>query len=249
MGREALIENYAIHLSWGEVPYLLKRSRRRRTVGLKLDPENGLVVYCPFRYSMRRLEEILHRHSQWIRDKSRLADERRSTLPRVRWMPGASLPFRGGHYPFQVAFTGETRELRLEDGQLRLQLSPAAPPLLTEEALQEQMHLAYRAAAREIIEGSVARFQSQIGVQPSQIRIKGQKTRWGSCSARGILNFNWRLVLAPPWVLDYVVIHELCHLVHLNHSQRFWARVEVACPDFNKARDWLSEHGTALYAY
>jgi predicted metal-dependent hydrolase len=79
------------------------------------------------------------------------------------------------------------------------------------------------------------------------LRVKDQQRRWGSASAKGALNFNWRLVLAPPPVLDYVVVHELCHLLELNHSPRFWARVAAVLPDFRERQAWLREHGPALY--
>lgn len=249
MGREAPVEEGEVLLGWGRVTYRLKRSRRRRTVGLKLDPEQGLVVYCPHGVSRRRLEEVLHSNSGWIREKSRQAEARRAAMPQVRWTPGASLPFQGVHYPLELFFRGSKRELRLIEGKLRLMLPAKGSACLSEGEVRDEMHLSFRAAARETIEARVAFFETVVGVQPRSIRIKGQKTRWGSCSARGILNFNWRLILAPPRVLDYVVVHELCHLAHLDHSRRFWARVGAVLPAYSEARTWLTEHGPTLYAY
>lgn len=249
MGREARVEQGEVLLGWGRVTYRLKRSKRRRTVGLKLDPEHGLVVYCPQSVSLRRLEEVLHHNSKWIREKSRQAEARRATMPQVRWTPGARLPFKGVHYPLELLFHAGKRELLLIDGRLQLILPAKVSACLSEEELREQMHLSFRAAARETIEARVAFFERVVGFQPRSIRIKGQKTRWGSCSARGILNFNWRLILAPPPVLDYVVVHELCHLAHLDHSRRFWARVGAVLPAYAEARSWLTEHGSTLYAY
>lgn len=249
MGREALVEEGEVLLGWGRISYRLKRSRRRRTVGLKMDPEQGLVVYCPHGVSRRRLEEVLHNNSRWIREKSRQAEARRAAMPQVRWMPGALLPFRGVHYPLELYFHGRKRELRLMDGRLRLMLPSGVSACLSEGEVRDQMHLSFREAARETIEARVECFGQAVGAQPRSIRIKGQKTRWGSCSARGILNFNWRLILAPPRVLDYVVVHELCHLVHLDHSRRFWARVGAVLPAYPEARAWLTEHGSTLYAY
>jgi hypothetical protein len=103
-----------------------------------------------------------------------------------------------------------------------------------------------RQKAREIISSSVQYWSSQMGVRYGRIAIREQRTRWGSCSQKGNLNFNWRLVLAPPEVRDYVVIHELCHLSHLNHSREFWARVEKFCPDYREQRRWLRENGHTL---
>lgn len=104
----------------------------------------------------------------------------------------------------------------------------------------------YIAAAKEYFPKRVSYFQQFTGGTYNRITIRDQKTRWGSCSARGTLSFNWRLMLAPPTILDYVVVHELCHLTHMNHSAAFWQAVEAVYPDYRTARKWLKEHGHEL---
>jgi predicted metal-dependent hydrolase len=106
-----------------------------------------------------------------------------------------------------------------------------------------------RLTARRLV-SDLARVEAErIGVTYTRIRIGGQRTLWGSCSARGTLSFNWRLVLAPSEVLDYVVVHELCHRRVPNHSRQFWALVERHRPDWRRQRDWLREHGPELLAF
>jgi hypothetical protein len=114
-------------------------------------------------------------------------------------------------------------------------------PPVTEAAARRHV----RAAAAAIAE----REAPLLRVEFARIRIAGQRTRWGSCSSRGTLSFNWRLALAPPEVLDYVVVHELCHLREANHSPRFWALVDAARPDWRVQRAWLREFGAELLAY
>lgn len=104
----------------------------------------------------------------------------------------------------------------------------------------------YIAAAKEYFPKRAAYFHQFTGGTYDRITIRDQKTRWGSCSARGTLSFNWRLMLAPPAILDYVVVHELCHLTHMNHSAAFWQAVESVYPDYRNARKWLKEHGQEL---
>ena len=104
----------------------------------------------------------------------------------------------------------------------------------------------YKEAARSYIPKRVAYYHAMTGGDYRRIAIRDQKTRWGSCSGRGTLSFNWRLMLAPPAVLDYVVVHELCHLTHMDHSPAFWQAVESVCPDYRNLRKWLKEHGNEL---
>jgi predicted metal-dependent hydrolase len=106
-----------------------------------------------------------------------------------------------------------------------------------------------RRAARELVTMLADEEAGELGVSWSRIEIRDQRSRWGSCSSRGTLSFNWRLVLAPFEVLDYVVVHELCHLREANHSDRFWSLVEARRPDWRVHRDWLHEHGPELLAF
>ena len=106
-----------------------------------------------------------------------------------------------------------------------------------------------RVAVRELVTMLVDDEAPKLGVTPTRIQIRDQRSRWGSCSTTGTLSFNWRLVLAPLDVLDYVVVHELCHLREANHSRRFWSLVEERRPEWRLHRDWLHEHGPELLAF
>lgn len=119
-------------------------------------------------------------------------------------------------------------------------LTPAETKRL--EALEKR----YRSAARSRFEQRCDYFHRLTGGTYTSVTIRDQKTRWGSCSSRGTLSFNYRLIFAPPQILDYVVVHELCHLTHMNHSREFWRMVESVMPDYKIHRQWLREHGGEL---
>ena len=104
----------------------------------------------------------------------------------------------------------------------------------------------YKAQARSLLSGRVDFFAGRHAIRVGKVRISSARTRWGSCSARGTLSFTWRLVMAPPEVIDYVVVHEMCHLKEMNHSGAFWARVEAILPDYKARRKWLKDHGAGL---
>lgn len=106
-----------------------------------------------------------------------------------------------------------------------------------------------RRQARTDIELAIAKYAPRVRRWPNKVYIMGQRTKWGSCSARGNLSFNWRLVMAPPFVLDYLVAHELVHLLVPRHSQEFWLFVRGICPRFDVARNWLKDHGHELIAW
>lgn len=114
------------------------------------------------------------------------------------------------------------------------------------ESQKEALEKRYRSLARECITRRASYYATQLGVTYSSIRIAEQKTRWGSCSSRGTLSFHWRLILAPPAVMDYVVVHEVCHLIHLDHSPDFWAEVESLMPDYKVYKTWLRKNGLVL---
>lgn len=113
----------------------------------------------------------------------------------------------------------------------------------TQRALLEKR---YKKNASEYFPIRVQHFEKIMGVHHKKIAIRDQKTRWGSCSTSGTLSFNWRLIMAPPEVLDYVVVHELAHFTHMDHSKAFWSTVESVMPDYEKHRKWLNEHGQEL---
>ena len=119
-------------------------------------------------------------------------------------------------------------------------------PTAAEIRRLQNLELRYKNAARSQFEKRVAFYHSVTGGSYTSITVRDQKTRWGSCSSRGTLSFNYRLIFAPPRVLDYVVVHELCHLTHMNHSKEFWAMVASVMPDYQSCRSWLRNHGHEL---
>lgn len=103
--------------------------------------------------------------------------------------------------------------------------------------------------ARKVLTGKTEYYAQLLGVEYKKIRIGNQKTRWGSCSSRGTISYNWHLVLMPERILDYVVVHELCHVIEMNHSPRFWSKVETILPDYKERRTWLKKHGNEFLEY
>jgi hypothetical protein len=234
------------------VAYRLQRSARRRTVVLSVDAERGLVVYAPLRASLRSLEQVLREKTRWVLEKLAELERQHAGREPLVCAPGNLMPYRGGWYPLAVEANGRRRELSVAGGVLWLGLPPRTLTQLEGAGLRgpglrEHLVAGYREAARVVLHERAAHYAPRLGVRPCALRVKDQQRRWGSASAKGALNFNWRLILAPPPVLDYVVVHELVHLRELNHSPRFWAGVAAVLPDYRERQAWLRDHGPTLY--
>ncbi|MDB5808603.1 MAG: hypothetical protein JWN94_725 [Betaproteobacteria bacterium] len=211
------------------IDYTLKRSTRRRSITLTVD-ENGLRVGAPSRASQSRVEALLIRHANWIARK--LAEWNARRPPPFAWEPGAAIMTLGTPLVLTPdhSITATTRV-----GDHLCVVAGAADPV----ALKEQVTAWLRETAQVWFEQRAAHFSTVLDVRMPRIRLSNAKTRWGSCHPDGRVHLNWRLIQAPPAMIDYVVVHELAHLHEANHSPRFWRRVELVMPDYKERRQAL----------
>ncbi len=213
-----------------EIPYTVRRSSRARRVRVNVHAHNGVEVVLPPRTPERAAAAAVRELRPWI--ESRLA-EAQEALARIAARAGR-LPYLDAELEL-VAQPGRQRVHR--DGQRLLVPSGDARPAL------ERF---YRRSARAEILPRLDRATALAGTEYTALDIRAQRTRWASCSSTGRMSFNWRLLLAPERVLDYVVWHEVCHLEILDHSPRFWALLARRWPDYRADRQWLSRHGATL---
>jgi predicted metal-dependent hydrolase len=235
---EALPERFEIATDDGVVAVALRRNPRARNFTLRVaGPARPPVLTLPRRGSLDEARRFLDRHSQWLqRQIDRLP-------PATTFADGAPIPFRGVMHVI--------RHEPQRRGTVAVDTDGAEPALVVSG---DRRHLRRRLVdflkreARRDIEWAVIRHSLAIGVRAKAIRVRDQSSRWGSCSAAGHLSFSWRLVMAPPFVLDYLAAHEVAHLRELNHSRRFWRLCEALAPETQAARAWLQHNGPALHA-
>jgi len=217
-----------------ETIHRLIRSRRR-SLALIVERDGSLTVRAPLHLDEAEIARFVQAKSAWIARKQAQAARVASLVH--RYQDGESFPFLGADYPLRLV-TGLKSGLAF-DSAFTLDRSRGAEG--------ERLFVSwYRRQARRWIEARVAYFAGLHGFQPGRVRISSARTRWGSCSRQGTLSFPWRLVMAPSEVIDYVVVHELCHLEHLNHSKAFWAHVRSILPGYKRQRAWLKHHGERL---
>jgi predicted metal-dependent hydrolase len=216
--------------SASEIPYTVRRSTRARRVRVNVHVHTGVEVVLPSRAPERAAAAAVRELRPWI---ERRLDEAREALARIGARAG-TLPYLGAPLEL-VPQAGRTRVHR-KGGLLLVPAGDARPAL-------ERF---YRRAARAEIAVRLDRATALAGSPYSGLAIRAQRTRWASCSVAGRMSFNWRLLLAPESVLDYVVWHEVCHLDILDHSPGFWALLERRWPGYREDREWLRRNGGTL---
>jgi predicted metal-dependent hydrolase len=207
------------------VDYHLRRSRRR-TIGLAID-QRGLRVGAPLQARLGDIEALIREHGQWVLDK--LADWRSRPTPERLAVSEGVVIFALGEALTVTVTPGSRQRWLLSDQKLHLFVPPAVEArVVLEKALRDK--------ARRVFVERLAHYALQIGVPAPPLRLSAARTRWGSCSQHGGISLNWRLILMPLPVVDYVVAHELAHLKEMNHSPAFWSVVQQLCPDWRARR-------------
>ncbi len=213
------------------IEVLVRRSARARRLSLRVGRADGRVTLSlPARMPLARARDFVAEQAGWIARQVAAAP-----APRVARV-GAILPLLGADVP---VVEGPGRSARWTGEAIAVPDDARAGPRI--KALLQTM-------ARTHLIPAVDRYAEAIDRVPSKVTLRDTRSRWGSCSSRGDLMFSWRLIMAPPDVLAYVAAHEVAHLVHMDHSARFWAQVAALMPDYAPRRDWLRSHGAALHA-
>jgi predicted metal-dependent hydrolase len=235
-------EPQAIALVFNGAMYLVRLSRHRRARRYTLRihaATREVVLTMPPRGSVKEAKAFAERHGGWIA-------ARLGRLPEaVPFDSGTVIPLRD--IPHRITHRRGIRGTawrEIDDRGNRLICvagETAHVPRRVSDFLKRE--------AKRDLEAASRRYAEQLGVKIKRIAVRDQSSRWGSCSTTGVLSFSWRLILAPPFVLDYLAAHEAAHLVEMNHSRRFWRLLERLCPSMARAKAWLDAHGTDLHRY
>jgi predicted metal-dependent hydrolase len=224
-----------------DLRFTLLRSTRRRTVGITVDRDGSLVLTAPHDCSVERVEEIARAKQFWVYSKLAEKNLLFRAPPPKEYVSGESFFYLGRSYRLKlVADADQAVPLRLLHGHF----------LLLRDAIDRaDQHFVrwYTEHGRPWLTRRVERLALQFGVSPSGVEVRSLGYRWGSCTATGGLNFHWRSVLLPPRIIEYIVAHELVHLVIPNHGADFWTRLERAMPDYETRRQWLAEQGAGFF--
>lgn len=222
--------------------YTVLRKPRRKTATITVSTDNRVTVSVPSYVTDGYVREILRRKAAWIQGRIEANLARLEHCKPKRFESGEEHRYRGVPL-LLIVEEGAPCRPRLEEGRLRIRAPSGLSSESRGESVKAQLVAWYRERAMEELKGRVRFYEARLGVRAAEIRVKSLKSRWGSCSSRGSISFNWQLILAPDEIMDYVIVHELCHLVHLNHSPDFWKLVESVVPDCRQRRQWLRKSG------
>lgn len=225
--------------TYKDITYTLHRSDRK-TASIYVERDGQVSVYVPEKLTRQQLEDLLESKRKWVYRNLAEWEDLNSARTEREYVNGEGFLYLGRSYRLKLVDVQDS-PLILKDGYFCLRSNNGSTPD-ADAAFKEF----FREKGKTRIPERVAHFQARMGVEASDVKIMDLKNRWASCSANGNLNFHWKCMMAPSRVLDYIVVHELAHLIHLNHTEAFWNEVDKVMPDYQERKDWLRVHGAGM---
>ncbi len=226
-----------------DIEYQLLPGTSRKTTDIVIERNGEIVVRPPADYAPEQVDAVVESKRMWIyRNLAEWKDLNASSVVR-EWVSGETFLYLGRSYRLSLV-SGQDRVLKLKDGYFSL----------SRECIERDGTAGARAAfeqfygdkGQERFAARAAHFAPKVGHQPKSIKVKEMGFRWASCGSSGILNFHWKCMMAPARIIDYIVVHELCHLHHRDHSAAFWNEVDKVLPDYRGRKEWLRQHGASF---
>ena len=241
------MERSEVQFGRTRIGYSIRRSNRRRTVSIAVDPDEGVLLTAPANTSVSKLDHVVHQKARWILDRIRARRALHPALPAREFISGETFLYLGRQYRLKVIPTnGEVRPLALKAGWFTI----SAPASLAGKHRPGYVRAAlidwYRRRAEDRLPERVVVWSEKARVSEPVVVISEQQKRWGSCDHKGTLRLNWRIIQGPTSLVDYVVAHEVCHLVHQEHTAEFWRMLGRILPDYEHSKAELKKLGPRL---
>lgn len=237
-----------MHFTLGNHELEIIKTARKGSIGLRVEP-NRIALMVPKQLADAAIVAFVESEQSWLLQQ---IEEHQSQMPKQLVMKsGHELLLFGDKVMFKEDHHTPVKKMHLTHDDTCITVFCKQSRALKNERHHIYRHLVdfFHQQLIDHLTPKVTEWEKRIGVQTQSVQIKNYRSRWGSCYSDGRVQFNWKLVMAPKAVIDYVVVHELCHLVHANHSAAFWNLVEQHCPDFETHKAWLKENGAALIAF
>ena len=226
------------------LPVEIIKTNRKKSASIQLI-DGQVKVRAPRSLSDKRINDLIKKRTPWIKEKLEDLAKRPKAIEK-KYVDGEIFSYLGKNYTLKIVESDEAC-VKLKNGCFIVAISKNE--FGKAEQVQDLLSDWFRAHANKYLQERTDKFAKIIGVLPSSVSIKNYKARWGSCSTNGAIDFNWKIIQAPKKVIDYIVVHELCHLLEHNHSPKYWRCVEKFMPNFKDSKNWLKENADLLRWY
>jgi len=228
-----------------KIAYEIKRSTRAKRINIRID-QDKVRVAVPLGITYSEAKVFVESKSEWILKHVQAWQSQNQQVPR-KYMQGDTFLYQGKNCPLYTrVVTGRMISIKFIEGCLWAELPEVIPPEDWPQTVRGSLIKWYRVQAERVFQERLDYFVRIMGLKYNRLTIREQKTRWGSCSSKGNINLNWRIILAPEKVVDYLVVHELAHLRYMNHSQEFWCFVANYMPEYKVWKKWLKDNTSIL---
>lgn len=226
-----------IHTFLGETIGFDLVYKKRKTMSILIDFYGHIEVLVPKETSEEAALQFMEEKWDWIQQKTKERKERFEGQKEKVYDPGEVFLYLGKSYPIQISVDPEAKQdnVVFEGSILKINVKQQE-----DERIKQALKRFYYRQCKALVEKRIRAYQSEFKIKPRSIKINDDKSTWGTCNSRFELTFNWKLSMAPPEVIDYVVVHEMCHMVHLNHDRSFWRLVGKMMPDYEQRQNWLA---------
>jgi len=221
----------------------LVRSARRRSISIEI-AKAQVIVRAPYFVAKADIEKFVREKSHWVQQKLAQQEQQLSALPHYIFTDGSTVPYLGEG--LKLVVHKQTKADVVRYGAQLLVILSSRSRLPDEQQARRLVCAWYQERAQALLQSKTDAAAAYLGLRHQGVSVKATRSKWGHCTAQGAIQYNWQILLAPEAIVDYLVAHEVSHLVHHNHSPAFWAVVASLCPDYKNRRAWLKHHGMQL---
>jgi len=226
--------------------YQIIKRPRRKTASISVKPDCSVRILVPETLPEDKIVELVNKKSRWVKKMIEHFHELQRNHREKEYVSGELFSYLGRNYRLNVVADGAAQAVKLVNGRFNVHVPSEISGAVRDQIVREQLIKWYQEHAVDQLTTKTGQYGRQMKLLPVSVGVKGYKSRWGSCHSDGRIYYNWRLIMAPHRVVDYVVVHELSHLVHGNHSKEFWKLVGSILPDFTTQKQWLKLNGAGL---
>ena len=220
------------------------KTERKRTASISVK-DSAVLVTVPQTLSIGKVHEIVAKKRRWFQGKLNYYKQTQNLSKTKEYVSGEGFAYLGRNYRLKV-LTGKLNGVQFKNGKLVVHIPKEYSKSKRENKVKQLLEQWYRERALVKLQEKTRRLARKVGVEPKSVSIKSYKGRWGGCNSKQELFFNWNIIIAPNRIVDYVVVHELVHLIHHDHGKAYWKRLKSVFPDYEECKEWLKVHGRNL---